>query len=198
MVPVALSDAIAVGEVPTADELDILAKAGFRSLLNTQPDGEVERLMSSAGAKALAEKAGLVFQHLPIPSRRPDAATLSAFATALNTLPRPIYACCYSGARTAAAWALAAARHQAPTDVIKACAAAGYDILFLESRLIEAHNGTIEGEPAANGNAATRSTGVGTTGSAATGPNAAPPVPPLAPSILAPRAASAGGFAVAG
>ena len=32
-VPVALSDVIAVGEVPTAEEIDILAKAGFRSIL---------------------------------------------------------------------------------------------------------------------------------------------------------------------
>jgi uncharacterized protein (TIGR01244 family) len=183
MVPVALSDVIAVGEVPTAEEVEILAKAGFRAILNTQPDGEVDRLMSSADAKAVAEKAGLVFQHLPIPTRRPDAATLSAFATALTALPRPIYACCYSGARTAAAWAIAAARHQEPADIMKACAAAGYDITFLEKRLVEARTGAANVEPAANGNA-----------SAAPTAN----VPTLKPSILIPRAASAGGFAVAG
>lgn len=187
MVPVALSDVIAVGEVPTADEVDILAKAGFRSILNTQPDDEVERLMSSADAKALTEKAGLVFQHLPIPSRRPDAATLSAFATALSALPRPIYACCYSGARTAAAWAIAAARHQPPAEIMKACADAGYDISFLQRRLEEAHSGTSQGEPAANGNAA-----------ATPAAEPARPLPSLTPSILIPRAASAGGFAVAG
>ncbi len=183
MVPVALSDVIAVGEVPTAEQVDILAKAGFRSMLNTQPDGEVERLMSSSDAKAIAEKSGLVFQHLPIPSRRPDAATLSAFATALAALPKPIYACCYSGARTAAAWAIAAARHQPPAEVMKACAEAGYDISFLEKRLIDVHNGTAQVEPAANGNAVAA---------------AGPAVPPLKPIALIPRAASAGGFAVAG
>jgi sulfide:quinone oxidoreductase len=184
MVPVALSDVIAVGEVPTADEVEILGKAGFRAILNTQPDGEVDRLMSSAEAKAIAEASGLVFQHLPIPSRRPDPATLSAFATALNELPRPIYACCYSGARTAAAWAIAAARHQEPAEIIKACAAAGFDISFLEPRLIEARNGARHAEPAANGNTVVSAP--------------APAVPTLQPSILIPRAASAGGFAVAG
>jgi sulfide:quinone oxidoreductase len=189
MVPVALSDVIAVGEVPSAEDVEILAKAGFRSMLNTQPDGEVERLMSSADAKALAEKSGMVFQHLPISSRRPDAATLTAFATALNALPKPIYACCYSGARTAAAWAIAAARHQAPADVMASCTAAGYDISFLEKRLVEAHNGTTQGEPAANGNAAAETPAIAA---------ALVAVPNLAPNILIPRAASAGGFAVAG
>lgn len=182
MSPVALSDVIAVGEVPTAAEIEILANAGFRSLLNTQPDGEVERLMPSADAEALAKAAGLAYRHLPIPSRRPDQASLDAFAAAVGTMPRPIYACCYSGARTAAAWALAAARTEAPDAVIAACAAAGYDIGFLKPRLIEARTGVTAPVSNANGHAAAD----------------VPAVPKLTPSILVPRAASVGGFAVAG
>lgn len=131
MVPVALSDVIAVGEVPTAAEIEVLAKAGFRSLLNTQPDGEVERLMPSVDVKTLAEKAGLIYRHVPIQSRRPDAGSMQAFAGALDAIPRPVYACCYSGARTAAAWALAAAREQEPDAIIAACAGAGFDAEFL-------------------------------------------------------------------
>lgn len=135
MMPVALSDVIAVGEVPTAEQIVILAKAGFRSLINTQPDGEVGRLMPSAEVAEHATKAGMAYRHVPIESRRPPATAIDAFDEAVSTLPRPIYACCYSGARTAAAWALAAARHEDPAKVIDACTAAGYDMSFMKSAL---------------------------------------------------------------
>jgi sulfide:quinone oxidoreductase len=176
MTPIALSDVIAVGEVPTAAEIEILAKAGFRSLLNTQPDGEVDRLMSAAEVAALGQAAGLAVRHLPVPSRRPTEAVVTAFATALAELPRPIYACCYSGSRAAAAWAFAAVRKQSPEAVIAACTAAGYDVSFLAAALAAAH-----------GEAAT----------APAGTPSAPDVPPLTPAPV-PRAASAGGFALPG
>lgn len=188
MVPVALSDVIAVGEVPTAAEIEILAKAGFRSLLNTQPDGEVARFAPSDATKALAEAAGLTYRHLPLTSRRPDEAALTAFATALQDMPRPIYACCYSGARTAAAWALAAAPHQDPASIVEACGKAGYDIEFLRPRLEERRaSAKPAGTPAVDFVAKVLPS------------DAAPPtMPQLKPSVLTPRAASAGGFAVAG
>lgn len=132
MVPVALSDMIAVGEVPTAEQLIILAGAGFRSLLNTQPDGEVARLPSSAELEALAAKAGMTYRHIPITSRHPPAAAVDAFDDAMRKLPGPIYACCYSGARTAAAWALAAARHEDPGAVVEAGTKAGFDMSFVK------------------------------------------------------------------
>ncbi len=135
MVPVALSDMIAVGEVPTAEQLVILAGAGFRSLLNTQPDGEVARLPSSAELAALAAKAGMTYRHIPIVSRHPPAAAVDAFDEAMRKLPGPIYACCYSGARTAAAWALAAARHEDPSAVVEAGAKAGFDMSFVKPYL---------------------------------------------------------------
>lgn len=213
MLPVALSDVIAVGEVPTAEQIAILAGAGFRSLLNTQPDGEVERLMPSAEVAALAAKAGMTYRHVPIVSRRPPGTSVDAFDEALRNLPRPIYACCYSGARTAAAWALAAARHEDPAVVIESCTKAGYDMSFmkpyLDARHAEAKAPSKPDEPApavveaadpskSNGSSARVSNG-----EAASVPTPEPlaapavSVPELVPSIL-PRAASAGGFAVSG
>ena len=111
MVPVALSDAVAVGEMPTAEHIKILAEAGFRSILNAQPDGEVERLLSAAEAGSLARALNLEYRHIPIESRRPSDLQIGAFRAALAELPKPIYACCYSGSRAAAAWALTAAPH---------------------------------------------------------------------------------------
>ncbi len=195
MVPVALSDIIAVGEVPSAAEIEILAKAGFRALLNTQPDQEVARLMSSADAATLAQAAGMSYRYLPIASRRPDDASLAAFADAIANMPRPIYACCYSGARTAAAWALAAGPHQEPEQIIEACSKAGFDIAFLLPKLTELRQRQLTPAPIATGTPAAVFVAAGQPDTTAAKRGS---VPALAPSVLVPRAASAGGFAVAG
>lgn len=131
MRPVALSDEIAVGEMPSADEIIVLAKAGFRSLLNVQPDGEVDRLPTTAQTEAGVQAAGMKYAYVPVVSRRVSDATVAAFADAMMTLPRPIYACCYSGARAAAAWALAVAPTMAPGDIVSTCSAAGFDMSSL-------------------------------------------------------------------
>ena len=187
MRPVALSDDIAVGEMPAPGQIAILAKAGFRSLLCVQPDGEVARLISAADAAKAAEESGLAYAHVPIESRRLSDAQVAAVADAMAGLPRPIYACCYSGARAAAAWAMAVAPVMQPDAITKACWSAGYDMSALTSDIERRHAGLPGIDPA---------------------PHPAPvdePAPLTAPSaasaaekIIFPRAAGAGGFAVAG
>lgn len=196
MVPVALSDVIAVGEVPTAAEIEILAKAGFRSLLNTQPDGEVARFVTGTDAATLASAAGMTYRHLPILSRRPDEATLQAFTDALNNLPRPIYACCYSGARTAAAWALAAAPDHEPDVILSACTAAGYDIEFMRDALVGRRAAALAVQP--SGTSAAAFIGQVTAATMAKPDATALVVPLISPRGQLPRAATAGGFVVAG
>ena len=149
MRPVALSDEIAVGEMPSADEIAILSRAGFRSLLNVQPDGEVERLLSAADVAAGAAAAGMKSAHVPVASRRLPDATVAAFAQAMAALPRPIYACCYSGARAAAAWALAVAPSMVPAEIARTCTAAGFDMSALVPELELRHRrGTASGTSA--------------------------------------------------
>lgn len=143
MRPVALSDEIAVGEIPSADEIAILARAGFRSLINVQPEGEVERLLSAADVAAGAEAAGMKYAHVPVASRRVPNDKVEAFAQAMISLPRPIYACCYSGARAAAAWALAVSSAMPPADIVANCSTAGFDMSALLPELEQRHRGTV-------------------------------------------------------
>lgn len=137
MKPTVVSDILAVGEVPSAEEIEILAKAGFKSIINNQPDGEVERFAGSAAIAKEAARAGLAHAYAPITSRTPSPEELRAFETALATLPAPIYAFCYSGARSAAATAFLLAAEAEPDTVIREFEAAGYDIRSLEPWLIE-------------------------------------------------------------
>ena len=137
MQPIVVSDILAVGEVPSLEQIEILAKAGFKSVINNQPDGEVERLPGSDAIAREAARRGLGHAFVPIASRTPDEAQLAAFAHALASLPAPIYAFCYSGSRSAAATALLLMSEREPASVITEFGAAGYDIAALAPWLAE-------------------------------------------------------------
>lgn len=198
MRPVALSDEIAVGEMPTAEEIAILAKAGFKAILSVQPEGEVGRLMSDAETSKAAQAAGMQYSHVPVATRRPNDAVVDAFSNAMSGLPRPIYACCYSGARAAAAWALAVAPGAKPADVAAACGAAGYDVSSLMPEIERRHAGRpAESLPSAWTD--TPKPRVATNGAAVTAPTTtATEAVTAAETIIFPRAAGQGGFAVSG
>jgi uncharacterized protein (TIGR01244 family) len=195
MRPIALSDEIAVGEVPQADEIPILAKAGFRSLINVQPEGEVMRLTDAASCQLAAAAAGLAYVHVPIESRLPSEAQIKTFTEALSAMPRPVYAYCYSGGRAAAVWALAVAPQTAPATIVQALELAGFDASSLSAALARRHAGLPAFEEPAV---------AVTTPAATTAPTVAHAIAPLATQapepvlIVLPRAASDGGFAVPG
>jgi uncharacterized protein (TIGR01244 family) len=141
MRPIALSDEIAVGEVPQAAEIVILSQAGFRALLNVQPDGEVARFADGAVTKLAVEALGMAYAHVPLESRLPPEDQINRFAEAFARLPRPVYAYCYSGGRAAAAWALAVAPKTPPPQIVMALEAAGYDAGALRGALERRHVG---------------------------------------------------------
>ncbi len=201
MRPVALSDEIAVGEMPGIEDISILYKAGFRALLNVQPDGEVARFADSAATKAAADTTGLSYAYVPIESRLPSERQIADFSEALASLPRPIYAFCYSGGRASAVWALAKAPVMPPDQIVTALEAAGYDASTLRSALARRHAGlpafevtqrapTALPPHAENGAAPSEQ------------PASEPPTiqaPKAQPALVTlPRAATAGGFAVPG
>ncbi len=226
MRPVALSDEIAVGEIPSADEIAILARAGFRSLLNVQPEGEVERLLTAAEVAEGAAAAGMKYAHVPVASRRVPEEKVAAFAQAMVSLPRPIYACCYSGARAAAAWALAVSSAMAPADIVANCNTAGFDISALLPELERRHRGPVAPPAAAMTPPPTAATpppppapadvlptvdapavpAATTVAQVPSSPQPAPAAPPksaaaaidAAEKIIFPRAAGSGGFSTAG
>ena len=132
MKPIVVSDILAVGEVPSPEQMEILAKAGFRSVLNNQPDSEVERLPGNAVLAEAARACGLAYAYAPLASRTPDAAELAVYAEALKRLPGPIYGFCYSGARSAAGCALLLTETMEPDAIVAQFAAADFDISSLK------------------------------------------------------------------
>ncbi len=194
MKPSVVSDILAVGEVPSPEQLEILAKAGFKSVINCQPDGEVERFAPSAALKAEAARHGLGYVYAPIESRTPSDEELAALQQALGHLPSPVYAFCYSGARSAAAAAFLQTSTAEPEQIIKEYAVAGFDISGLKPWLDDERKRRAPG--AANAGAALSSVAP----AMAPAPIAAP-LPAsldLKGIVVLPRAAGFSGFAVAG
>jgi sulfide:quinone oxidoreductase len=135
LAPIGLSKELFVGRSPTPEELAVLAGAGFRSIINNRPDGETGSPMTSAETAAAAAEQGLANRHIPVEGRNPLERDVRAFAQALATLPRPIYACCHSGGRSAALWALASVTELTTDELIRICREAGFDLSWLAPKM---------------------------------------------------------------
>lgn len=157
MKPVVLTDVLAVGEFPTLEQVEILAKAGFRSIVNTQPDGEVARFEPDAEVAAEAGRHGLAHAYAPLSSRTPPADELACYARALAALPAPIYAFCYSGARAAAACALLLTAREDVATILRQFDEAGFDLSGIKPWLeAEQTRHRSSGGDGARGNGATK------------------------------------------
>jgi uncharacterized protein (TIGR01244 family) len=94
-------------------EIDALAGAGVRTIINNRPDGEDPGQLPAAEARRIAEAHGIDYHHIPITAATLSRADVDAFATVLRDAPAPIVAHCRSGTRSALLWALTRMREGA-------------------------------------------------------------------------------------
>ncbi len=119
------------GRIEPAD-IDALARAGVRTIVNNRPDGEDPGQLPAAEARRLAAAQGLAYHHIPITAASLSRADVDAFAAVLKSAPGPILAHCRSGTRSALLWALVRLREGAdPFALIAEAARNGIDIASL-------------------------------------------------------------------
>jgi uncharacterized protein (TIGR01244 family) len=113
-------------------DLEALAQAGVRTIINNRPDGEDPGQLPAAEARRIAELHGLVYHHIPITAATLSRADVDAFAAALHNGQTPVVAHCRSGTRSALLWALSRMRDRAdPLALIAEAARHGIDIAGL-------------------------------------------------------------------
>ena len=113
-------------------EIEALARAGVRTIVNNRPDDEDQGQLSAAEARRLAEAHGLVYHHIPITAATLSRADVDAFAAALRDAPTPVVAHCRTGTRSTLLWALVRMREGADALALVAEAARhGIDIASL-------------------------------------------------------------------
>jgi uncharacterized protein (TIGR01244 family) len=121
----------AAGRLDRAD-IDALAQAGVRTIINNRPDGEDPGQLSAAEAKRLAEAHGIAYHHIPITAATLTRADVDAFAVTLRDAAAPVVAHCRSGTRSTLLWALTRMREGAdPLALIAEAARHGVDIAGL-------------------------------------------------------------------
>lgn len=116
------------------DRIDIeaLAEAGVRTIVNNRPDGEDPDQLPAAEARRVAESHGIAYHHIPVTMASLSHGDVEAFAEVLKTAPTPIVAHCRAGPRSALLWALARMREGAdPSALVTDVARHGIDISAL-------------------------------------------------------------------
>lgn len=95
-----ITDTFAVSPQLAAADMVVVADAGFKSVIITRPDFELEssQVDSSVMLEA-AEKAGLVARYLPVVASDITAENVQEFKQLFAELPKPILAYCRSGTR---------------------------------------------------------------------------------------------------
>jgi uncharacterized protein (TIGR01244 family) len=119
------------GRLDRAD-IEELARAGVRTIINNRPDGEDPGQLPAADAREFAEAHGIAYHHIPITAASLTKADVDAFAATLQSAAEPVVAHCRSGTRSALLWALTRLRAGAdPLALVAEAARHGIDIAGL-------------------------------------------------------------------
>lgn len=143
-----ITSCFAVSGALRAEDIRVVAAAGFRAIIYNLPDNEAGAPLSSAEEARLAAEAGLDFRH--IPSTKHDVFServVGGMIQALNEMEGPVLGHCASGLRTALAWAGAAARLQSPDSVLAALSKAGFELSAVREELDDQHAKSVKGDP---------------------------------------------------
>jgi uncharacterized protein (TIGR01244 family) len=114
------------------DDIEALAAAGTKTIINNRPDGEDPGQLPADAARALCAAHGIAYHHIPFVGATLTAADIDAFDAVLKTAPPPVVAHCRSGTRSTMIWALTRLREGAdPAELVALGARNGVDISAL-------------------------------------------------------------------
>ncbi len=123
-----LSDDVSVCMQVFPEQIEFIAKSGFKSIINNRPDMEKPGQPFAGDIESQAQKHGLAYAHIPMQPGQLSLALIDAMLKALDELPKPVLAHCASGMRSATLWCFANVKDMGVDGVISAAAAAGMDM----------------------------------------------------------------------
>jgi sulfide:quinone oxidoreductase len=135
MAHIPLTENVAVAPQLRLEDLDAIAQAGYKAVINNRPDGESPDQPPQEAIAARAAELGLAYRYVPVVSGQFTPQDVAAFRKALDELEGPVVAFCRSGTRSSVLWAMANAGQMPEDDIIAIAARAGYDLSALRGRL---------------------------------------------------------------
>ena len=133
-----LTPAISVAAQLSAADVADAAAQGFKSIICNRPDGEGADQPVFAEIAQAAAQAGLDIRYIPVETGKVSDADASAFAAALEELPKPVLAYCRSGTRSTTMWALSEAGKTPLQDIAAVASKAGFDVSGVTARIVNA------------------------------------------------------------
>jgi len=130
-----ISEEFSVSPQIGPEDIADIEKAGYRSILCNRPDGEEYGQAAYEAVAQAATAAGLEARCVPVISGQMTQADTEAFRAALEELPKPVLAYCRSGTRCTALWSITRFGEVSGEDILRATAAAGYDMSGLIAQL---------------------------------------------------------------
>ncbi len=125
-----IEDGMSIAPQIDISELEALAAAGVKMLINNRPDGEDGGQPTSEETQAAAAQHGIAYRHIPVTASTLSLDDIDRFASAMADADGPVLAYCRSGYRSALLWGLAEVRANgaAPSDVLQKAGDAGMDL----------------------------------------------------------------------
>ncbi|MDW6024131.1 TIGR01244 family sulfur transferase [Mesorhizobium sp. BAC0120] len=102
-----IADDYAVSGQITAEDVQAIKEAGFRSIICNRPDDEQPGQPTAQEIAVAAAAADLIFRHIPFTSGQMTDEDVRKMVEALDEIPGPVFAFCRSGARSTNIYAAA-------------------------------------------------------------------------------------------
>ena len=125
----AVSPQIEPGDLPA------IKAAGYVTVIDNRPDGEIPPNLHSSEMRRAAEALGLVFVVNPVIGGQITMDNVTAKGAAIAGSSGPVFAYCASGNRSSIVWALANAGKRPADDLVGLPARFGYQLDHLRPQI---------------------------------------------------------------
>ncbi len=131
----ALTPTYAVSPQIDPSDLPAIKAAGYTTVIDNRPDGEIAPHLHAATMQAAAEALGLTFVANPVIGGAMTPENVATQRAAIETATGPVFAYCASGNRSSVVWALAHAGTRPADELIGIPARFGYQLEHLRPML---------------------------------------------------------------
>lgn len=131
----ALTPTYAVSPQIDPADLSAIKAAGYTTIIDNRPDGEIPPHLHTDTMRQAAEALGLTFVANPVIGGALTIDNVDAQRAAIEAATGPVFAYCASGNRSSIVWALASAGKMPVDDLIGIPARFGYTLEHLRPTL---------------------------------------------------------------
>ncbi|MCU0802530.1 MAG: TIGR01244 family sulfur transferase [Rhodobacteraceae bacterium] len=116
-------------------DLPAIKAAGYTTVIDNRPDGEIPPHLHTAVMQQAAAALGLTFVANPVIGGAMTMANVTAQQAAIDTASGPVFAYCASGNRSSVVWALSQAGRMPVDDLVGLPARHGYQLDHLRPQI---------------------------------------------------------------